>query len=148
MKTITKRLKKSKSNRDARGRLLKGCVLNPKGRPKGSPNKVSAEVREVFGEYGLRVAYKIASQALSGCTKSQDLIISRLTPVLKSEGLPLGCGVATDYAGIQTALQQGSIAPDTAQELMNILLIKAKIQDLESFEKRLQAIEIALQEKS
>lgn len=38
-----------KRNRD--GTIQKGTVLNPQGRPKGSLNKVSADVKELIREY-------------------------------------------------------------------------------------------------
>lgn len=38
-------------SRNADGTLKKGAVLNPKGRPRGSLNKVSSDVRELISQY-------------------------------------------------------------------------------------------------
>jgi hypothetical protein len=37
-----------KAERDSKGKLKKGSNLNPTGRPKGLPNKTTAEIREAY----------------------------------------------------------------------------------------------------
>lgn len=34
--------------RNKNGQLIKGAILNPKGRPKGTPNKATAELKELI----------------------------------------------------------------------------------------------------
>lgn len=66
-------------------------------------------------------------------------------PKQKPVALPIPLPGGPD--GVLAALSKGEIDPDTARTAMGVYLDRAKIAELEEIEKRLAALETALQAK-
>jgi len=64
--------------------LVKGVVLNPNGRPKGSVNKYTALAREMMTEKGPDVVDKVIEMALEGDVHCLKMCIDRILPVHKA----------------------------------------------------------------
>ncbi len=64
--------------------LVKGVVLNPNGRPKGSLNKYTLLSREMMTEKGPEIVNKIMEMAMEGDVHCLKMCIDRILPVHKA----------------------------------------------------------------
>jgi hypothetical protein len=64
--------------------LVKGVVLNPNGRPKGSLNKYTLLSREMMTEKGPEIVNKIMEMAMDGDVHCLKMCIDRILPVHKA----------------------------------------------------------------
>jgi len=78
--TMTKPIKKKRGN----PALVKGTVLNPKGRPKGSVNKYTLLAREVMSAKAPEIVNKVIDKALEGDNFCLKMCIDRILPVHKA----------------------------------------------------------------
>ena len=102
--------------RDEKGRLLPGAMANPKGRPRGVPNKLTTEVRQMVREaleaeggvdYLRWASRKQPVAFLALCGK---LIPSEIRASLGTEGLMLV--EVRDYAGFGARMARGEKIPE------------------------------------
>ncbi len=61
-----------------------GNKANPKGRPKGSRNKITRQIRELFEENGPEVAAALVARAQKGHVEAGRIILDRIAPVPKT----------------------------------------------------------------
>ena len=64
--------------------LVKGVVLNPKGRPKGSLNKNTLLARAMMSDRGVEVVQKVIDMAMDGDVHCLKMCIDRILPVHKA----------------------------------------------------------------
>jgi hypothetical protein len=64
--------------------LVKGVVLNPNGRPKGSLNKYTLLSREMMTQKGPEIVNKIMEMAMEGDVHCLKMCIDRILPVHKA----------------------------------------------------------------
>ena len=64
--------------------LVKGVVLNPNGRPKGSLNKYTLLSREMMTQKGPEIVNKIMEMAMDGDVHCLKMCIDRILPVHKA----------------------------------------------------------------
>lgn len=128
--------------RNAKGQFLRGTSGNPAGRPVGAVAAVLRDLRRWAETTGLP---KLMEQAADGDTDALrllvQLVIPRQRPVVLPEPLP------STPDGVLEALAAGDVDADTARQALDCHLTRARITELEEIEKRLEALEAALQEK-
>lgn len=142
MKSISK-VRKTQTPAKCRtnaGRFRKGVSGNPKGKKRGTKNKRTAW-NELLIPIHDDLFGVICEQALEGCRASQRLLAERIWSPLRSVSLPLPLGVGTDGDAILKAVQTGTIDPDTAKILLDMLLTRAKISEFTDLERRIRALE-------
>ena len=76
--------KKPEKKKRGNPALVKGTVLNPKGRPKGSVNKYTALAREVMSAKGPEIVQKVIDKAMDGDNFCLKMCIDRILPVQKA----------------------------------------------------------------
>lgn len=64
--------------------LVKGVVLNPKGRPKGSLGKNTLLAREMMGKQGPAVVQKVIDMAMDGNVHCLKMCLDRILPTHKA----------------------------------------------------------------
>jgi len=64
--------------------LVKGVVLNPSGRPKGSVNKYTALSRELMTTKGPEIVEKVIEMALEGDRTCLKMCMDRILPTTKA----------------------------------------------------------------
>jgi hypothetical protein len=134
--------------KQGRGRFQKGRSGNPKGRPKGSRNRVSVAldaIAEVEAEAILRAAIRVA---LAGDVAAQRTILDRIWPVRKGRPVRLDLPpieTAEDVAHAMTrtiaAMAEGQVTPDEAQAIVGVLEHRRRLVELVELERRIAALE-------
>ncbi len=76
--------KKPEKKKRGNPALVKGTVLNPKGRPKGSVNKYTLLAREVMSAKAPEIVNKVIDKALAGDNFCLKMCIDRILPVHKA----------------------------------------------------------------
>jgi len=75
---------KPKKKRTGNPMLKKGVVLNPKGRPKGSKNKMSLLAAQMMTDRGPMIVEKVMGMALDGDVHCLKMCMDRILPVQKA----------------------------------------------------------------
>lgn len=111
----------------------------PRGRPRGSRNKktiIRDALAATWGDGEISFWMAVCEQAKKGCTQSQGLLAGRLVPVLKpsSEVVQLPpskrlTGTSAEMARqIIGLVSDGTVAPSTAQELLQSVAAMVSIE--------------------
>lgn len=128
--------------RDSKGRFRPGSSGNRKGRPVGAAARVLQDLRRWAESCGLP---QMQAAAEAGDMEALKTLVLLALPKQKPVALPIPLPGGPD--GVLAALSKGEIDPDTARTAMGVYLDRAKIAELEEIEKRLAALETALQAK-
>lgn len=126
-------------------RFKAGVSGNPAGRPRGIPDKRTL-LRGRIEEVADQVVQSVVSSALQGDIGACRLLLDKVIPNARTRDLPvrLESDVATSGAissRILEGLSDGSISPEQAEGLTGALLNLARLQELQSLEARLSALE-------
>ncbi len=145
-----KNTQRDQIRRGSRGRFLKGCPsANPSGRPRGIVDRRTRLLRELTRTPAL--INSVWRKALGGDMTAAKLLLDRLIPSLKAVSEPVTLNVTgktlTEQAQkVFESATSGTISTDDAQRLIELLMGQVKIKETEDFEKRLAAIEKAIEE--
>lgn len=125
-----------------------------KGRPPGSPNKLTNEARKLLDEHKVPLIRKCIAAGLQGDMKAMNMCLDRLvplrrqpTPNLKLPRLETSEDIAQAYSRIMRAIAKGDCPSAEGQVLADILKAKLDMITLKSVEARLSELEI-LQKKA
>ena len=66
--------------RNKNGQLTKGAILNPKGRPKGTPNKATAELKELIKTFVENEIEEVENLLIELTPKERLDILCKLLP--------------------------------------------------------------------
>jgi hypothetical protein len=126
-----------------------------KGRPLGSPNKVTDEARKLLDDHRLPLIRTCLAAALRGDMKAMSMLLERLvplrrhpTPNLKLPRLETSENVAQSYEKIVRAVSQGDLQPAEAQALLDVLKARLEMMALQNVESRLLELELLQQKKA
>lgn len=130
--------------RDSRGRFNKG---NP-GRPRGSRNRATLIVEQLFSDGVEEIATVIVSLARKGDLAAAKLVMDRVCPPAKERpitvDLPKGdtpSAIARAQEKLLEAASSGELLPGEAQALTGILEARRRIFETIELEERLARLE-------
>jgi len=123
-----------------------GTSGNPKGRPKGIPDR-RQRLQKVITEQGEAVISKVVELALDGDIQALRVVTERLIPPLKATDEPVKFALATSATlsdtgnAILHAAAAGKLTPAQAQALLAALASQSKIIEVDDLTKRIEALE-------
>jgi hypothetical protein len=136
--------------RAERGRFRAGESGNPRGRPKGSRNRVTAVCADLLGEASEAVMAKVIEQAKQGDGVALKLCVERLLPMKAARDrtveAPLpDVGKVTDLVAAAAAVIEhaaaGRITLSEAKEFMALLEGQRRLVEMADLAVRIEALE-------
>jgi hypothetical protein len=131
-----------------------GFVKGQSGNVKGRPPRTDTEKlqREAIRKALPGIIERLIEQAtVEGDTTAAKLLLERVMPAWKPTDRPSPIALGTDLAqagqAVLEALGAGELTPDQAAALAGTIGSLARTAELVEFEKRIAAIEAALNEK-
>lgn len=123
----------------------KGVSGNPAGRKRGTPDKRTA-LRELLQPHAADLTKKAVELALAGDTTALRICIDRCIPVMKAKDEPvlvpgLAGTLAEQGQAVLSAMAAGTVTPDQASAVMQVIAAQARIIEVDELEKRLAALE-------
>jgi hypothetical protein len=122
---------------------------NPKGRPRGSRNRVTLVALAALEEGAEAVARKIVDMAKIGDMSAARLVLERLVPPAKERPIFLALpdtgsaqGIAEAQAAILQAVAAGELLPGEAATLAGIVEARRKAVETQELEQRIAALEV------
>lgn len=122
--------------RNGNPNLVKGVVLNPKGRPKGSKNKMTLLAQQMMTDRGHMVVEKVIGMALDGDVHCLKMCMDRILPVQKAidsskakqdSNIVINVGTSADIqTKIEETPQETIVNPSTKDEDVVIAEIESK----------------------
>ena len=121
---------------------------NPKGRPRGSRNRVTLIALAAMEEGADAIARKVVEMAKGGDISAARLVLERLVPPTKERPIFVALpdtttaeGVAKAQAAILQAVAAGDVLPGEAAALSGIVEARRKAIETQELEQRISALE-------
>ncbi len=136
-------------------KFMPGASGNPRGRPRGSQNKMTVIFKEVIGQDAKDMAEVLKRKAMGGDMRALQLIVDRIFPAPKdapseiSEALPnvTTPAEALEFLGVvMRSVGRGEISPSQAKDLTQVVSIFIAALEVVDLAKRVEAIELAQDE--
>src|SRR5215471_17208516 len=129
----------------------KGESGNPSGRPPGIRDKRTA-MRDLLLPHAPELVAKVVEMAKAGDATALRTCIDRLIPPAKPKDDPVMLpGMADSMADntrvVVAALADGELTPDEAATILRALASQTRIIEADEIEKRISALEQAMQAK-
>jgi hypothetical protein len=131
-----------------RGRPFKKGNKFGKGRPRGSPNKVSAGVKEILLNHYEALTQKTVVLAMRGNTKALQMCLDRIAPVQRGHRVDIGSlpmATAADLAKASEIVTQkaarGLIGLEQAAAFAGLLELRRHVIETRDLAPRLFAVE-------
>jgi hypothetical protein len=127
------------------GRFLPGVSGNPKGRPPG-PSPQAKLLRRMLDESD-DILTAILAKAKEGDAASAQIVLSRVTPVLKAAAEKVQFDFRTDVPlseqaeAVMAAVASGAVDPETGKLLIGCLQSVSGIRAVEDLEQRIIQLE-------
>jgi hypothetical protein len=119
-----------------------------KGRPPGSPNKLTDEARKLLDDHKVPLIRKCIAAGLLGDMKVMTMCLDRLiplrrqpTPNLKLPSTGTIEGIALAYRKLTHMIAKGNCPAAEAQVIADLLKAQLDLIELYNLEKRLQELE-------
>lgn len=127
------------------GQFKKGQSGNPAGKPRGARDKRTA-LRELLQPHAAGLVKKAVELALAGDTTALRICIDRCIPAIKAKDEPvelpaLNGSLAEQGDAVMRAMAAGTITPDQANAVMQVISAQARIIEVDELEKRIAALE-------
>jgi hypothetical protein len=120
---------------------------NPKGRPKGVPNKRTLLIQSLADEAPAIIAALI-EKAKAGDTAAAGLLIARVIPALRPRAEPVSFELDTQNKSLTQQGQQvlqamadGDLDPDTSKMVLDAISSFAGLRQVDDLAARLDALE-------
>ncbi|MGV0130345.1 DUF5681 domain-containing protein [Burkholderia gladioli] len=128
------------------GQFKKGQSGNPAGKPKGARDKRTA-LRELLQPHAAALVSKAVELAKAGDTTALRICIDRCIPVMKAKDEPVDLPALTGSLAergdaVLRAMAAGTITPDQANAVMQVLAAQVRIVEADELEKRISALEV------
>jgi hypothetical protein len=126
-------------------KFAKGHSGNPRGRPRGIPDKRTA-LRELLAPHAEELVQKLIGSALNGDMAALKLCIEKLLPTPKATDEPvrlgnLGATAADQARTIISAAAEGRLSPNQAATFVSAIAAQARIIEIDELERRVAALE-------
>jgi len=123
----------------------KGQSGNPRGRPKGTPDRRTRLFQELV-PYGEELVTKAVSMALEGDSQMLALCINKLIPnprpVDQSVSVSTLKGSLSEKGdAVLRAMANGKLTPTEASTLVSTLALQAKLVETDELTKRIEVLE-------
>ena len=129
-------------------RFKEGKSGNPNGRPHGSRNKVTLSMEVLLEGEAEDLTRKVIEKAKNGDMMALRICFDRLYPIQKGRSIQIQLppikqanDVVQGYEAILNAVSDGSITPDEASTIANVLESKRKAIETHEIEKRISVLE-------
>lgn len=140
-------------NRDRTGKFKRGCSGNPQGRKPGIPDR-RVMLREMINPHAGELITRAIRMAKAGDAQMMKLLLDRTCPTLKPQAeliqsyIPNEKDLNKQAASIFNKVLSGELSPDEGMALINLLNARISIETATILEKRLAALEQALENDS
>ena len=135
-----------------RGRPFQpGQSGNIKGRPKGIIDK-RQRMQKALGEGADAVIAVVKSKAIEGDMQAAGLVLARLVPTLKPEGvlirfaLDASLSTSQQFAQVSQAIANGQLTVDEAKQVVEIIKLQAEARAAEGIGENAQTLINAFKE--
>lgn len=132
---------------DRSQRFQPGQSGNPRGRPRGIPDRRNAW-REALADHLPELIDRLVEKAKSGDEFATKLILERVAPPLRPQGqtvkvpgLDAAHGFAAKAEAVLAALGRGQLPIETGRHLLEALGTVAKIAELDDLFRRVEELE-------
>ncbi len=127
-------------------RFEKGQSGNPKGRPKGVPDKRS-KYRAELQKHADELITSVVEQALTGDTAAMRICIDRIVPTLKATGSTINIRLSGDLSDkgsqVLAAMSEGKLSPEEGNSLLASLQAQARLIESDELVERVEKLERA-----
>jgi hypothetical protein len=131
-----------------KGQYQKGTSGNPSGRPVGSRNKATLLAEQLLEGEAPHLIRKALELATAGNVQALRLCLDRVYPIPKDRSIELefplpknAQELPASYQTVMSAICEGRITPGEGQSLNGLLDSQAKGFELQSIDRRIQALE-------
>jgi hypothetical protein len=130
---------------DANGKFKRGVSGNPNGRPPG-PSKQAKLLQRMLDESD-DILTTVLAKAKEGDAASAQIVLARVTPVLKAAAEKVRFEFRTDVPlsaqaeAVMAAIAAGEVDPETGKSLIVALQNVAGIRAVEDLEQRIIQLE-------
>ncbi len=141
----------SKRTKKKGHRFVKGQSGNPRGRPKGIPDKRS-RLRAMMEPHAPALVNRVIQRAMAGDMQAAKLCFERLIPTLRPMTEPIQSCVphekdmSVQATTIFDKVLHGELTTDEATALINILVARMSIETATDLERRLAEMEKQVEE--
>lgn len=125
----------------------KGKSGNPAGKPRGAKDK-RTELRSLFDQHREELIQVVIDKAKAGDATALRICLDRLIAPMRSNPIRIGklSGTLSERGDqVMEAIAQGSIGVDEAASLMSVIQSQARIIEAVELDKRISALEKALE---
>lgn len=130
--------------------FVAGKSGNPSGRPKGTPDRRTALVRELEADLPAMLS-ALKTAALAGDVQALKLLLDRLLPVRKSTTEPVELPELAEAGtlpekveAVLAAIAAARLPPDVGAQLVNAIGTAARVEEVAELRERMEALERAL----
>ena len=123
-----------------------GPSPNPAGRPRGVLDK-RTKVSQALADDAPAIVRVVVEAALQGDMQAASLVMSRVAPALRSQGLPVtfnfdpSAPIGRQMEQVLAAIACGDVPPDVGHQIIASVQALSQIRAVEELEGRLIALE-------
>lgn len=124
-----------------------GVSGNPAGRPKGSKNRNSNQLKQRLLENVEGILDTMVAQALAGDAQAAALVVNRVLPTLRPQSqlvqftLDADQPITKQVEQVLSAIAKGEVAADVGKKIMEAIATLAQVRAVEDLAKRIEALE-------
>jgi hypothetical protein len=143
-----------RSERDAKGRFLRGISGNPNGRPEGSRHRASLLAENLLDGGAEALAKKAVEMALGGDVLALRLCMDRLVPVRRERQLKVQLPapataeqIAAGFIRVVEALADGELTPTETNSVAALLESARRALETTDLARRIEELEDRIEEE-
>lgn len=124
-----------------------GVSGNPAGRPKGSKNRNSNQLKQRLMENVEGILDRMVAQALAGDAQAAALVVNRVLPTLRPQSqlvqftLDADQSTSKQVEQVLSAIAKGEVAADVGKKIMEAIATLAQVRAVEDLAKRIEVLE-------
>ena len=130
------------------GRFQRGRSGNPAGKPKGARHRTTVAIEALLEGQAAAIGQKCVEMALAGDTTALRLVLERIAPTRRGRpvrfalpALDTAADLPKALGAVLAAVAEGSLTPDEAVSLAQIVEVRRKSIELVEIDARLAVLE-------